>query len=304
MRAREKKERAPAGSFRIRFWGVRGSYPVSDRGNLRFGGHTACVEVRAGDLRLIFDGGTGIIPLGKKLCEEKVRNLHLFLSHTHHDHIFGLYFFDPLFDADNRVFIAGPRSPQKSLQKILATAMDSSLFPIALEDLEARTEIRSLHGGEKIQLRDSGLPSGPNARSRPDGEVTVLTHKSAAHPKNGVMLYRVCYNNKSLVYATDIEEKRGGYPDVIEFARGADLLIHDAQYLEAEYFSRTSPRKGWGHSIVQRAAEVAGKAGVGRLVLFHHEPTHDDKTIEQIEKIAQRIFPPTVAAYEGMEVKL
>jgi ribonuclease BN (tRNA processing enzyme) len=182
--------------------------------------------------------------------------------------------------------------------------MDSSLFPIALEDLKARTEIRSLHGGEKIQLQDSGLPSGPNAKSRPCGKVTVSTHKSKAHPKNGVMLYRVCYNNKTLVYATDVEEKTGGYPDIIEFARGADLLIHDAQYLEAEYFSRTRPRKGWGHSIVQRAAEVAGKAGVKRLVLFHHEPTHDDKTIRQMERIARRIFPQTVAAYEGMEITI
>jgi ribonuclease BN (tRNA processing enzyme) len=173
--------------------------------------------------------------------------------------------------------------------------MDSSLFPIGLRDLDAETEITSLKGGEKINLPDT---NDLNA------EVTVLTHKSEAHPKNGAMLYRVCYDNKNLVYATDVEETRGGYPDIIEFARGADLLIHDAQYLEAEYFSRTRPRKGWGHSIVQRAAEVARKAGVKRLALFHHEPTHDDRTIQQMERIARRIFPPTVAAYEGMEVKL
>jgi ribonuclease BN (tRNA processing enzyme) len=172
--------------------------------------------------------------------------------------------------------------------------MDSSLFPIGLKDLDAKTKFTTLRGGEKISLPDRGL----------NAEVRVLTHKSEAHPKNGVMLYRVCYNGKSLVYATDVEEERGGYPDVIEFARGADVLIHDAQYLEAEYFSRTKPRKGWGHSIVQRAAEVARKARVKRLVLFHHEPTHDDETIRQMERIARRTFAQTVAAYEGMEIEI
>jgi phosphoribosyl 1,2-cyclic phosphodiesterase len=294
MRSREKKKRARGRAFRVRFWGVRGSYPVSGRGKLRFGGHTSCVEVEAGRQRLIFDAGTGIIPLGQRLVKRPVEKLHLFLSHTHHDHIFGLYFFEPLFNPGSRISIAGPAASRKPLGKVLESAMDSSLFPIGLKDLDAKTKFTTLRGGEKISLPDRGL----------NAEVRVLTHKSEAHPKNGVMLYRVCYNGKSLVYATDVEEERGGYPDVIEFARGADVLIHDAQYLEAEYFSRTKPRKGWGHSIVQRAAEVARKARVKRLVLFHHEPTHDDETIRQMERIARRTFAQTVAAYEGLEIEI
>jgi ribonuclease BN (tRNA processing enzyme) len=294
MPARKKTWALPK-PFRVRFWGVRGSYPVSGRAKLRFGGHTSCVEVEAGRQRLIFDAGTGIIRLGKKLIKRPVEKLNLFLSHTHHDHIFGLYFFEPLFNPGSRVSISGPRTAQKPLREVLAAAMDGSLFPIGLRDLDAETEITTLEGGMKIDL--------PEANAL-NPEVTVSTHKSEAHPKNGVMLYRVCYRGKSLVYATDVEEKSGGYPDIIEFARGADLLIHDAQYLEAEYFSRERPRKGWGHSIVERAAEVARKAGVKRLVLFHHDPTHDDKTIRQIEKIARRVFPKTVAAYEGLEITI
>jgi len=135
-------------------------------------------------------------------------------------------------------------------------------------------------------------------------EVTIYTYRSHAHPKNGVLLYRINYRGRSMVYATDIEEKRGGYPDVIEFARGTDLLIHDAQYLTSEYFSRADSRRGWGHSTVERAVEVARKAAVKQLVLFHHEPTHDDKTMKKIERKAQRLFPAAVAAYEGMKVDL
>jgi ribonuclease BN (tRNA processing enzyme) len=118
------------------------------------------------------------------------------------------------------------------------------------------------------------------------------------------MLYRVFYGKKSLVYATDIEEQDGGYPEVIDFARGADLLIHDGQYLSDEYFSRTKPRKGWGHSTIELAIEVAKKAAVKRLALFHHEPTHDDKTMATIGERAKQIFQSTVVAHEGMEIVL
>jgi ribonuclease BN (tRNA processing enzyme) len=118
------------------------------------------------------------------------------------------------------------------------------------------------------------------------------------------LLYRVHYRNKSVVYATDIEQQKGGYPDVIEFVSGADLLIHDAQYLHSEYFSKRDSKKGWGHSTIERAAEVARKAGVKRLVLFHHEPTHHDQAIRAIEGRARRLFANTTAAYEGMTVDL
>jgi ribonuclease BN (tRNA processing enzyme) len=118
------------------------------------------------------------------------------------------------------------------------------------------------------------------------------------------LLYRVCRRDKSIVYATDIEQKRRANPDIIDFIRGADLLIHDAQYLDTEYFSRSTPRKGWGHSTVERATEVARRAGVKRLVLFHHEPTHDDATVKRIEKLGRQSFRQTVAAYEGLELKV
>ena len=299
---------APSNFF-LRFWGVRGSYAVSHRSALKYGGHTSCVEVVAGKQRIIFDAGTGIIGLGKELVKTNrgPLELNLFLSHTHHDHLFGFYFFDPLFDKRNRIDIFGPRSGKRTLAETLRLAMDPALFPIGLDDLHAKKTIWSLVGEEHIDLRYNRqvpkITKASDSGDRSGDQPVILTHRSPAHP-NGVMLYRVFYAGKSLVYATDIEETPGGYPEVIEFVRGADLLIHDAQYLQSEYTSRTNPRKGWGHSTVESATEVAKKAGVKRLVLFHHEPTHDDRCVDEIAKLARRRFPRTTTAAEGMVIAL
>lgn len=296
-----------ASRFRLEFWGVRGSYPTPDKSTLAYGGHTSCVEASVGAHHVIFDAGTGIIPLGKKLANGRgaPEHLNLFLSHTHHDHVFGFYFFEPLFRAGNQICVFGPGSPEKPLHDTLRRAMEPRFFPVKLRDLDAKSKFYSLRGGERIDLRESGdLPRvGRGAAAAAENVVTILVKKSRAHP-NGVLLYRIHYRGKSVVYATDVEQKNGGYPDIINFIRGADVLIHDAQYLSREYHSATSPRKGWGHSTVERAAEVAKKSAVKRLILFHHEPTHDDATITAMEKRAQRIFPGATAAYEGMKLDL
>jgi len=293
--------------FRLEFWGVRGSYPTPDKTTLAYGGHTSCVEASVGAHHLIFDAGTGIIPLGKKLANGRSapEHLNLFLSHTHHDHVFGFYFFEPLFRPGNQVCVFGPGSPTKPLHNTLRAAMEPRFFPVKLRDIDANSKFYSLRGGERVELRDSGnLPRVDRAGAeKPENGVTILVKRSKAHP-NGVLLYRINYRGKSVVYATDVEQKDGGYPDIIRFIRGADVLIHDAQYLNREYHSATSPRTGWGHSTVERAAEVAKKSAVKRLILFHHEPTHDDATVTAMEKRAQRIFPGAVAAYEGMKLDL
>jgi phosphoribosyl 1,2-cyclic phosphodiesterase len=293
--------------FRVRFWGVRGSYPTSERNTLAFGGHTSCVEVHVAGHHLIFDAGTGIIRLGEKLVNDgmKSRNLHLFLSHTHHDHLFGLYFFQPLFRSGSRVSIFGPGFSGRSLKSTLQAVMEPRFFPVELSAVTAQTKIYSLEGGERVCL------DGPETLPRVDRQahrssangVTVLVRKSLAHP-HGVLLYRVSCGQKSMIYATDIEQEKNGHPDAVDFFRGADLLIHDGQYLEAEYLSRSNPRRGWGHSTVERAVRTARKAGVKQLVLFHHDPDHDDQSLKRIERLAERLLPSTRVAYEGLEIKL
>ena len=296
--------------FRLKFWGVRGSYPTVDAGTLGVGGNTSCVEVDVDGRRLIFDAGTGIIALGKEFCDGMVPPppAYIFLSHTHIDHVMGLCFFEPLLTPKARSFILGPGSSRGALTRSLRHLTHSHLFPVSLDELKGRKEIFSLAGGEVIRFGPPGRRPKIEPPRTTNGvlpsELLITTCKSAAHPLNGVMLYRVHYQNKSFVYATDIEQQEGGYPEIIEFIRGADLLIHDAQYLHDEYVSRVKPRKGWGHSTVDSAVEVAQKAGVKRLALFHHEPTHDDKTMRKIGHHAKRLFDSVVVAQEGMQIDL
>jgi phosphoribosyl 1,2-cyclic phosphodiesterase len=300
-----------AARFRIKFWGVRGSYPTVDPATLAVGGNTSCVEAEVDGRRLIFDAGTGIIGLGKEICDGPMPPppAYVFLSHTHIDHVMGLCFFEPLLTPRARSFILGPGSSRGALTRSLRHLTHSHLFPVSLDELKGKKEIFSLAGGEVVRFGLSG--SRPKieapragANGAHAGELFITTYKSPAHPLNGVMLYRVHYQDKSFVYATDIEQQEGGYPELIEFMRGADLLIHDAQYLHGEYVSRVKPRKGWGHSTVDLAAEVANKACVKRLALFHHEPTHDDKMMTKIEKQAKRLFRASVVAHERMAIDL
>jgi phosphoribosyl 1,2-cyclic phosphodiesterase len=300
----------PSSLFRVRFWGVRGSYPTADPSTFAIGGNTACVEIIVAGRRLIFDAGTGIIQLGKELCNgaSSPPSAYVFLSHTHIDHVMGLCFFEPLLTAKAHSYILGPGDTHGALTRSLLHLTNSHLFPVSLVELKGKKEIFSLAGGEVIRFRSRGKRPKIEGNSTTNGadtnDLMIKTCKSPAHPLNGVMLYRVHYKNKSVVYATDIEQQEGGYPEIIEFVRGTDLLIHDAQYLHEEYVSRAKPRKGWGHSTLDMAIDVAKKAEVKRLVLFHHEPTHDDKTMKKIAKQAKRLFRSSVVAHEGMEIVL
>ncbi|MGE5303706.1 MAG: MBL fold metallo-hydrolase [Alphaproteobacteria bacterium] len=293
--------------FRVRFWGVRGSYPTSVGTTLGYGGHSACVEVEVAGQHIIFDAGTGIISLGQKMLRGRKPPgaLTLFFSHTHHDHVFGLYFFEPLFHPAHRVHIFGPKSGGNSFEETLRTIMDRRFFPVGVCDFKAAVDIYSLQGGESIQLSQSGADPHINQHfhGASTDTVTVLARRSTAHP-NGVFVYRVCYGDKSMVYATDVEENAEENPEMTEFFRGTDLLVHDAQYFDTEYFSRTNPRKGWGHSTVEQAARVAHKAQVKRLALFHHDPGHNDTMLRRMEMIGRRRFSSTLVASEGLQIEL
>jgi ribonuclease BN (tRNA processing enzyme) len=297
-------------TFTVRFWGVRGSYPTTGEDTHDFGGNTSCVEVRAAGHRCIFDAGTGIIALGKEICrmDAPYPTAYVFLSHTHIDHVMGLCFFEPLLTADSRSYIYGPGNSHGALARSLQQLTHSDLFPVSFDELKGKKEIHSLDGGEQIRFGIPGrrplLDREPASIQRNGDALTITTLKSPAHPRFGVMLYRVACNGKSIVYATDIEQREGGYPEVIEFARGADLLIHDAQYLHDEYFSTAKPKKGWGHSTIEMATEVARKAEVKRLVLFHHEPAHDDRAMRAIERRAKRLFPGALTARQGNVIEL
>ena len=280
-------------ALRIRFWGVRGSYPTPGRTTLKVGGNSSCVEVEAGDHTLVFDAGTGIIRLGADLVRRpsERRVVHLFISHTHHDHIEGLRFFDPFYRKEWDCRLYGQAAGRHTLEKRLRRVMGPPYFPVTFDEVPAPPVIHQLADRERLRL--AGRPT-----------VRVDARHSRAHPQHGVTLYRVTCGRRSVVYATDIEGPKGGHADVVEFARGADVLIHDAQYTDEEYSGGWMNKVGWGHSTVRMAAEAARAAGAGKLLLFHHDPTHDDAQVRRLEREAQRVFPATEVAYEGLEIEI
>lgn len=265
--------------FRVKFWGTRGSIATPGPETIRYGGNTACVEVRCGDDIIIFDCGTGIRELGISLAKEYAdRNLevHLFVSHTHWDHIQGFPFFQPAYRAGNRVNIYSLHSPDRSLEKLFTGQMDGNYFPVTLDDLMARLHFEELAGDVQI------------------GDVKI-SNMHLNHP--GLALsFRMESKGRSLVYMTDHEPYHkllGESPhtkkldaEIDAFAKDSDLLIREAQYTDTEYLTK----KGWGHSTTTDAALSAVSAECKRLVIFHHDPMHDDLQIDSmIEFVREKV---------------
>jgi phosphoribosyl 1,2-cyclic phosphodiesterase len=276
--------------MRVTFWGVRGSIPTPGPDTVAIGGNTSCVEIRAGKAILVFDGGTGLRLLGKKLAAEMPLEAHIFFSHVHWDHIQGFPFFDPAFVPGNTIHLYGGNNVSRTLEETLAGQMDHPSFPVHLTDMGAKMTFNDLFEGQALEL-----PTG-------DGKTVRITTGRGNHP-NGVWAYRIDHDGRSVVYATDTEHYAIVDPRLTKLAQGADILIHDAQYTPEEYAGtsgRGGPKTGWGHSTFTEAARLAATAGVKRLILFHHDPMQSDAAVREKEARAQEIFADTIAAYEGL----
>ncbi len=271
----------------IRFWGVRGSIASPGPATAGVGGNTSSVEVRCGEARLLLDAGTGIRGLGAALLAEGPVEATLLLSHLHWDHIQGLPFFAPLYMPSTRLTIVGPDAAELTLRETFEHQMRAPVFPVRWSEVPAYVAYRAVRPGQSIQL----------------GDVTVRTAK-LNHP-GGVMAYRIEHGGRSVVYATDTEHYACVDPVLQKLAEGADLLIYDSQYTAEEYRGVTGGAKvGWGHSTWEAGSEVARAAGVGRYVLFHHDPTRSDAAVAELEAKARTRFPASVAAREGMVIEL
>jgi phosphoribosyl 1,2-cyclic phosphodiesterase len=297
--------------LRVKFWGVRGSHPTPGAGTVKYGGNTACVEITAGDKTLILDAGTGIIPLGHVLARNAAAQKHplevtILLSHLHHDHTQGFPFFAPAYMPNTKLNIFGPEVTSENLEKVLENNQSPATFPVGLREMASAKDIRSLRESQIIVWDEGGVRVTEADTKRDDVALSVSIHRSFAHP-GGVYAYRVNWRNQSVVYATDTEGYVGTDRRLVRFAHGADLLIHDAQYVEAHYRGQLAgfpSTQGYGHSTATMACEVADAAKVGKLVLFHHDPAYDDNMIDQIEREARKMFVNSVAAYEGLEVSV
>lgn len=275
-------------SLKVRFWGVRGSISCSGAEYARYGGNTSCLEITAGGRRLIFDAGTGIRTLGLQLARQTGIDLDIYFTHTHLDHISGLTFFAPLFDQDSTVRMwAGHLEEPYTLKKVVANLMQAPLYPVTLDVFHAKVEFKEFKSGDALTCGAMAMRTTP-----------------LNHP-NGATGYRVDHNGKSICYITDTEHREGGLDrNIVDLCRGADLMIYDASYTDAEY-----PKyKGWGHSTWQEAVRIADAAGVATVVLFHHDPSHDDAFMDGVARDAAALRPGTAAnglprvivAHEGL----
>lgn len=290
-------------TYRVTFWGTRGSIPTPGPATVRYGGNTPCVSLEHLDSDtnaiLILDSGTGVRSLGNALMDRPggMVEVDLLVSHTHWDHIQGLPFFTPLFDGSNAVRIWGPKQGQVNLEEILRNQMHPVVFPVPLDGLAAQLSVRHLD-------------------SQPF-DVSGFTVQSlqVRHPGK-TLAYRLTPSagGSSVAYVTDNELGPGGNYDAapswragfVRFLQDVDVLIHDAMYTPDEI----EEHRGWGHSSYQEAVELASEAGVGKLVLFHHRPERDDSAMDALVEAARRLAEErarsvdVVAAAEGMELTL
>jgi phosphoribosyl 1,2-cyclic phosphodiesterase len=300
--------------FTATFWGVRGGRPVPGPGTAEFGGNTTCLEVRAGSHLIIIDAGTGIIRLGAKLVAQREQDQKplsgtMLFTHGHHDHTQGFAFFAPLRLRDSVFRVYGPRVFGGDLEQVLRRAVLPAQHPIALDRLPGVRSIRNVQQGEVILLTaPDSAPVVKNPRDQeaylPSWAAKIWVYHSSNHPRDGSFCYRIEYQGKRLVFATDTEGYQGGDRLLSQFVRGADLLIHDSEYVDHEYTGPPFSRQGWGHSTWRMAVEVGQLAGVKRLALTHHNAQHDDAFMRALEKEAQAVFPDAFVTREGMTVQL
>jgi phosphoribosyl 1,2-cyclic phosphodiesterase len=238
----------------------------------------------------VFDGGTGLRMLGKKLVKEMPLTAHIFFSHVHWDHIQGFPFFDPAFVKGNTIHLYGGNNVSRTLEETLAGQMDHPSFPVHLTDMGARMTFNDLKEGQELSI-DDGM----------GGVVKVRTARGN-HP-NGVWIYRVEHDGKAVVYATDTEHYKEVDQNLVDLARDVDVLIYDSQYTPEEYAGTTGsggPKVGWGHSTFDEAVKLALTAGAKKLLLFHHDPLQTDAMVREKERRAKALFASATAAYEGL----
>jgi phosphoribosyl 1,2-cyclic phosphodiesterase len=262
----------------VRFLGVRGSIATPGVATHAAGGNTACIEVCAGDTRIILDAGTGLRTLGNERMATGPRHSTILLSHLHWDHVAGLPFFTPVYVPGHRVEIASGPNGVMSLDAAMRSLFKAPFFPIDFDDLGGQVTTRELRANDHFTI----------------GDITITMAK-LNHP-DPVYGFRLEHGGQSIVYATDTEHFACVDPTLKKLAAGADILIYDAQYTPEEYPTKV----GWGHSTWEAGAELARAAGVPQLVLFHHDPGRDDAALDALEARARAALPGTVAARENM----
>jgi ribonuclease BN (tRNA processing enzyme) len=296
------------GDFRLKIYGVRGSFPPPNGHPTKFGVNTTCIRVDVGPHLILVDAGTGIINAGSDLHSElnsgksrqNLARVNMFFTHTHIDHLMGLPYFHLLYVPETEIRIISPKFLSVSIRDVIETWMSPAFFPVTLDELGSSIQYHDYVDTQAVYFFEDDFKMVSVDKSAPGknwiARVTGL--RNYTHPKGGTYSYK--FENPrggSIVFATDIEGYVDGDQRLIQFSQDAKILIHDAQYSVEEYLAY----QGYGHSTYEMACEVAKKARVQKLVLFHHDPKHTDAELTELERKAREIFPETYIADETME---
>ena len=272
---------------RVRFWGCRGSFPTFDENKIKYGGDTSCVEIRTPDNKLIIlDMGTGLRRLGERIVNDSSypKEIHIFLSHYHLDHIHGFLMFAPLFNPKYTINIYSRNSNGKNSKQIFDIFLQPEIWPINVDFLPSKINFIEMNE-DKILINNS----------------IEIRNNPHPHPPLEAFSIRIKIFDKIITYITDCEHSPEALNEnVVNFADQSDLLIHDAQYS----ISDLPKHKGWGHSSWKNAVDVAIKSDSKKLVLFHHSPDYDDSEIDGMEIKAKLNFSNVIAAKQNLEIEL
>ena len=296
----------------VKFYGVRGSYPVSGKDTAFYGGNTTCVsftkEVDGKIYRLIIDSGTGIIQLGKEIIQnffakKEDLNINLFFTHLHPDHSQGFPFFGPNYFKNCLINLYGMSALGSDIEQVLAAQMTPPNFPIEYRSMKSNRNHTCLTDGDVVNI-----DANYQALSPVIFKVKVMQAYAPSHPQQGALYYRVYDNEtgKSVACIWDNESKVGGDKAVIKFSEGADVMIHDTQYTTEEYTNSNMIVQGFGHSTYEMAIDNANQAGVKRLYAIHYNPAHTDDKLRQIQDqfLRNSSLPQILLAQERMEIEV
>jgi len=277
--------------YRLTFYGVRGSYPVSGKKYLKYGGNTASLLLESNEELIIFDAGTGLINIGKYIMQKRldIKKINIFLTHLHSDHIVGLPFFYPVFKKDYKINIYCYKYKSVKVKETVLNFFNPPLSPISQKGIKANInffELDKVVGEIKINK-----------------SLSINYTKVEYHPIEGVLLYSINFlNNYKVVYATDIEIPEGFCENGFELTKNSNIMIIDSQYLDKDYYNSNSKKIGFGHNTVSMAINAAIKANVEKMYLFHYEPEYSDKTIDRMYEFAKKRFKNTIPSKEGGKI--
>ncbi len=293
-------------TLKVKVYGARGSYSPTIGTATQIGVNTTCLRMDIGNHIILFDAGSGIINAGQDLFQEfqnqrkdaRSWKINLFFTHLHIDHLVGFPYFLMLYMPQTDIHFISPQILDYTLQDTLETFVHPPFFPVGMADLPFKRQFHQMKEHSIVYFYDDDYQILTTVdEPEPGWQAKISCMRNYLHPKGGAFFYRVETENAVVVFASDSEGFPGGDTRLINFAKDADLLFHDAQYTRQEY----AMFQGFGHSTYEMACEVARKAGVKKLLLFHHDPKHSDKTLKEIEAAAQEMFPETYLASESME---